>query len=159
VHPSHRETNRRAADSGSALILVPLIALVVVILMTLAINATALYLAQHQLTEVAEACAIQGTRALDPVSYYSEGVLALAPSAAQGDVMACVAHESTRLTHVAVSFPTPLSITITLTQQQQTPLLNLVGIDHDSLSASATAIALASPLQRGAFTSGRTSYH
>ncbi|MGC9154900.1 MAG: pilus assembly protein TadG-related protein [Ferrimicrobium sp.] len=157
--PSHREANRRAADSGSALILVPLIALVVVILMTIAINTAALYLAQHQLTEVAEACAIQGTRALDPVSYYSEGVLALAPSAARGDVMACVAHESTRLTHVTVSFPTSLSLTVTLTQRQRTPLLNLLSIDHDSLSASATAVALASPPHRGAFTSDRTSFH
>ncbi|WP_298208100.1 pilus assembly protein TadG-related protein [Ferrimicrobium sp.] len=140
---SASEANHRA-ESGSALILLPLIALVVVILMTIAINAASLYLAQHQLTEVAETCAIQGTRALNPVSYYSNDGLAFAPSTAELDVNRCVADVDTQSTHIVVSFPTALSLTVTLTQQQQTPLLTLLSVDHGSISASATAVALSS---------------
>lgn len=135
---------RTNAESGSALILLPLIALVVVILITLAINAASLYLAQHQLTQVAEACAIQGTRALDPSSYYSRGVLTLAPSTARQDVTRCVYKETSTNTSILVSYPAPLSLTVRLTQPQRTPLLTIMHLDQGMITASATASAVPS---------------
>jgi hypothetical protein len=135
---------RTNTESGSALILLPLISLVVVILITLAINAASLYLAQHQLTQVAEACAIQGTRALDPSSYYSRGVLTLAPSTARQDVTRCVYKETSTNTNILVSYPAPLSLTVRLTQPQRAPLLTIIHFDQGIITASATASAVPS---------------
>jgi hypothetical protein len=135
---------RANTESGSALILLPLIAMVVVILTTLAINAASLYLAQHQLTQVAEACAIQGTRALDPSSYYSRGVLTLSPSTARQDVTSCVYNETSTNTSILVSYPAPLSLTVRLTQPQRAPLLAIMHIDQGIITASATASAVPS---------------
>ncbi len=148
MQPSPRAT-RTNPDSGSALILLPLIALVVVMLITLAINAASLYLAQNQLTQVAEACAIQGTRALDPSSYYSRGVLTLSPSTAQQDVTRCVYQETSTNTSILVSYPAALSLTVRLTQPQRTPLLSIIHLDQGTITASATASAVPStPIAR-----------
>ncbi|WP_298387184.1 pilus assembly protein TadG-related protein [Ferrimicrobium sp.] len=126
---------------GSALILVPVLTLVVVLLITLAINAAALYFDQHQLTQIAEACALQGTRALSPNAYYLHGQLMLSPSLARDDVDSCIAQTTHISTQVNVSFPTPLSLNVTLTQAQKLPLLTILNVDNGTIIASATALA------------------
>jgi len=126
-------------ELGSALMLLPAITLIVVILTAIVINTAALYLEQHQLTEVAEACALRGTRALDPTSYYSQGRLALDPYLATTDINRCVSQATTTSTEITVSFPSALSLTVALSQPQQVPLMTLLNIDRGTVAAKATA--------------------
>lgn len=139
-----RSSKVARTESGSALVLLPLIAMIVVILITLAINAAALYLEQHQLSQVAEACAIEGTRALDPSAYYVQGALTLAPSTVRQDVTKCVGQATSAATNIAISYPSPLSLRIKLTQQQHAPLLTMVNLGQAIITASATASAVPS---------------
>jgi len=136
------------AQEGSVLILMPVAALVFVILGSLAVDATVLFLAERELAGAAAAAANDAaTRAIDLDQFYERGCLALDDDLAAEVVDRSVA--SKRLGQAGIQLASPevvargREVTVTLTGQAPHVFTSALPGAPDTAAVSATATVTA----------------
>lgn len=145
------EPSGRHGERGSVLILMPVAALIFVILGSLAVDATVVFLAERELANAAAAAANDAaTRAIDLDVFYARGCIELVEELAEDVVAASVASKQLGQDDFVLG-PTAVDargreVTVTLTGQAPHIFSKALPGAPDAATVSATATATAEGL-------------
>lgn len=133
----HCDSARR--EEGSALVLVPVVALSVVMTLVSATVVGALGTLHAQLRNLAASCALAGARALSLAAWEAHWILELDAAAARLNVASCMAGSGPPGTAWSVTVDSPTTLLVSVSTPIHLPLL--AWLDPGSLTVHAEAAA------------------
>ncbi|WP_041661741.1 pilus assembly protein TadG-related protein [Acidimicrobium ferrooxidans] len=130
---------RERAEAGSALVLIPILALATSIMLLVIGAIGALGVRHAQLRNLAASCALYASRAVSTTAWEATGQLAIDPTTARLDAASCLGASGVALSGWSLTVTPPMTVTVALEERLAIPVVSWLTGSPALVQATASA--------------------